>query len=110
MSQVGHFSIGVDTQRSRYRLQGNLAAPIAHYQARLTRASLFILATNELNGKALSDPEILTTYKGQACAESGFKFLKDPMFLTSTGFLKKVERLMALLMMMAVCLIYQKSL
>jgi transposase len=98
------------SQRTHYRLQGNLAAPVAYYQARLTRASLFILATNELDNEILSDKEILTTYKAQAIAESGFKFLKDPMFLASTLFLKKVERLMALLMVMTVCLLVYAAL
>ncbi|QBQ54443.1 IS1634 family transposase [Nitrosococcus wardiae] len=98
------------SQRTRYRLQGSLAAPVAYYQERLTRASLFILATNELDNKTLSDQEILTTYKAQAIAENGFKFLKDPMFLASTLFLKKVERLMALLMVMTVCLLVYSAL
>lgn len=98
------------SQRTHYRLQGNLAAPVAYYQERLTRASLFILATNELDNEILSDKEILTTYKAQAIAERGFKFLKDPMFLASTLFLKKVERLMALLMVMTVCLLVYAAL
>jgi transposase len=97
-------------QSTRYRLQGYLAAPITHYQQRLTQASLFLLATNELDGQALSDPEILTTYKGQAISEQGFKFLKDPLFLAATLFLKKVERLMTLLMVMTVCLLVYAAL
>ncbi|QBQ55080.1 IS1634 family transposase [Nitrosococcus wardiae] len=97
-------------QSTRYRLQGYLAAPITHYQQRLTRASLFLLATHELDGQALSDPDILTTYKGQAISEQDFKFLKVPMFLAATLFLKKVERLMALLMVMTVCLLVYAAL
>lgn len=97
-------------RRISCHLQGSLTAPIAHYQEQLTRASLFILATNELDGEVLSDEEMLTTYKAQSISERGFKFLKDPMFLAATLFLKKVERLMALLMVMTVCLLVYAAL
>jgi transposase len=35
--------------------------------------------------------------------ERGFRFLKDPQFLASSLYLKKPERIMALLMVMTVC-------
>lgn len=53
---------------------------------------------------------MLTAYKDQAKVERGFRFLKDPMFLASTLFLKKVERIMALLMVMTVCLLVYAAL
>ena len=37
--------------------------------------------------------------------ERGFRFLKDPMFLASTLFLKKAQRIMALLFVMTLCLL-----
>jgi transposase len=46
---------------------------------------------------------VLDGYKGQARAERGFRFLKDPQFLASSLYLKKPERVMALLMVMTVC-------
>ena len=46
---------------------------------------------------------VLAGYKGQAHAERGFRFLKDPQFLASSLYLKKPERIMALLMVMPVC-------
>jgi transposase len=58
----------------------------------------------------LSDADILAQYKGQAHVERGFRFLKDPMFLANTLFLKKVERIMALLMVMTVCLLVYAAL
>lgn len=64
----------------------------------------FIVATNELDERALSDPEVLRAYKGQSSkVERGFRFLKDPMFVASTLYLKRVERVMALLMVMRRC-------
>jgi transposase len=62
-----------------------------------------VLATNELETNLLTDSMVLLEYKGQEKVESGFKFLKAPMFLAGTMFL--IERIMALLMVMTVCLL-----
>lgn len=91
--------------RVSYQLQAYLAAPLDLYQAQVTRAALFVLATNEPDPEQLRDQEILLTYKAQSSSERGFRFLKDPMFLASTLFLKKVQRIMALLMVMTLCLL-----
>ena len=94
-----------------YHLNGALAARIAARERRLVRRSCFILATNELDEDALADPEVLRAYKGQSGkVERGFRFLKDPMFLASTLYLKRVERVMALLMVMTVCLMVYAAL
>jgi transposase len=53
---------------------------------------------------------VLDGYKGQARAERGFRFLKDPQFLASSLYLKKPERVMALLMVMTVCLLVYAAL
>ena len=53
---------------------------------------------------------MLAGYKGQARAERGFRFLKDPQFLASSLYLKKPERIMALLMVMTVCLLVYAAL
>jgi len=73
-------------------------------------SSRFILATNDVAGQQLSDVEVLQAYKDQAQVERGFRFLKDPMFLASTLFLKKVERIMALLVVMTLCLLVYAAL
>lgn len=94
-----------------YHLGGALAVPIALRERRLVRRSCFILATNELDEGALGDLEVLRAYKGQSSkVERGFRFLKDPMFLASTLYLKRVERVMALLMVMTVCLLVYAAL
>ena len=53
---------------------------------------------------------MLEGYKGQQHAERGFRFLKDPRFLASSLYLKKPERIMALLMVMTVCLLVYAAL
>jgi transposase len=67
--------------------------------------SCFILATNALDAHALSPQAVLEGYKGQKHADRGFRFLKGPPFLASSLYLKKPERLMALLMVMTVSLL-----
>jgi transposase len=94
-----------------YHIVGALAVPIERRERRLIRGSCFIVATNELEERALSDPQVLRAYKGQSSkVERGFRFLKDPMFVASTLYLKRVERVMALLMVMTVCLLVYAAL
>jgi transposase len=64
----------------------------------------FIIATNDLDKQKFSDVQCFQTYKGQSKVERGFRFLKDPQFLASTIFVKKPERVEALLFIMTTCL------
>ena len=74
--------------------------------SRLTQTmGMFILASNELDTAHLSAQELLANYKGQQSVERGFRFLKDPLFLGSSVFLKKEERIVALSMIMCLCLL-----
>jgi transposase len=86
-----------------YQIDGALASSRTARQARIDQHSCFILATNELDPTQLPPHEVLAGYKGQVRAERGFRFLKDPQFFASSFYLKKPERLMALLMVMTVC-------
>ena len=88
-----------------YTLTGALASSLAARQALVDQHRCFILATNALAEAARSPQAVLTRDKGQAQAERGFRFLKDPPFLASSRYLKKPERIMALLMVMTVCLL-----
>ena len=67
----------------------------------------FILATNQLN---LSAQELLQEYKSQQRVERGFRFLKSPEFLSDALFLKKPERIEAMLMIMTLCLMVYAAL
>jgi transposase len=93
-----------------YHINGALASRIAMRQAIVDQHSCFILATNELDATLLPPQELLDSYKGQSHAERGFRFLKDPQFLASSLYLKKPERIMALLMVMTVCLLVYAAL
>jgi transposase len=101
---------GASPDQVVYRIEGTLASRIAARQALVDQHSCFILATNELDEALLPAPAVLNGYKGQASAERGFRFLKDPQFLASSLYLKKPERVMALLMVMTVCLLVYAAL
>jgi transposase len=106
----GRPSPGTPPDHVVYHIQGMLASCLAVRQALIEQHSCFILATNELDETTLSPQEVLNGYKGQAQAERGFRFLKDPCLLASSLYLKKPERIMALLMVMTVCLLVYAAL
>jgi transposase len=69
------------------------------------KKAAFIVATNILDAQRLSHQQVLSTYKEQGGVERGFRFLKDPLFLASSVFVKKPERVMALSFVMVLCLL-----
>jgi len=75
----------------------------AIFKARLSKGR-FILATNDLDTKRLSNSDILREYKDLQKVERGFRFLKDPWFLLDEVFLKTPKRVTALMAVMALCL------
>jgi transposase len=88
-----------------YQIDGAVASRVATRQALVDQHSCFILATNALDTTQLPPPEVLAGYKGQGQSERGFRFVNDPQFFASSLYLKKPERIMALLMVMTVCLL-----
>jgi transposase len=102
----------LDTQPAQVidTIEGALASRLTVRQARIDQQRCFLLATTELDDTQLSPHELLEGYKGQGHAERGFRVLKDPRFLASSLYLKKPERIMALLMVMTVCLLVYAAL
>jgi transposase len=70
-----------------------------------SKKAAFIVATNILDVQHLSHEQVISTYKEQGGVERGFRFLKDPLFLASSIFVKKPERVMALSFVMVLCLL-----
>lgn len=66
--------------------------------------SCFVIGTN-IPSEQLSDIEVIKSYKNQSTVESGFRFLKEPMFFVSSLFLKKPSRIQGLLMVMSLALL-----
>ncbi len=87
-----------------YQIVGSVACPLQR-KASLERCKgYFVIATNDMAAE-FSIKDALDTYKSQQSVERGFRFLKSPDFLVSSFFLKKPERIEALLMVMTLCLL-----
>lgn len=96
-----------------YQIAGQLGSFIhdPRRQPKIDRKSCFIVASNELDEAALSDEEFMEAYlKQQQKVERGFRFLKDPLFMASTVFLKSAQRIMALAMIMTLSLLVYSAL
>jgi transposase len=93
-----------------YRIEGALASLPNIRMEQLQRKSCFIPAINQLDMEVLSDKQFYAGYKGQQKVERGFRFMKDPMFMASTFFLKSTKRITALLMVMTICLLVYAAL
>lgn len=88
-----------------YCVQATLTEDTTAIATETRRSGRFILATNVLATEALSDDDLLQEYKAQQSTERGFRFLKDPLFFTSSVFLKSSQRVAALAMVMGLCLL-----
>ncbi len=88
-----------------FRIQALLERDEEKIGQLISEKGKFIIATNELDEIKLPKEEMLECYKGQQSVERGFRFLKDPFFLTSSVFLKKDTRIVALSMIMCLCLL-----
>lgn len=91
--------------RVTYQVQANLVPLEAAIDLEKLRAGRFILATNVLDSQELSAEAALLEYKDQQANERGFRFLKDPLFFTSSVFVKSPQRVEAIAMIMSICLL-----
>jgi transposase len=91
--------------RLEWQVQATLSvdAEAVTHQAR--RNASFLVATNVLDPAHLSDHELVQTYTEQHSVERGFAFLKDPLFLASSVFVKKPSRIVALSLVIVLCLL-----
>jgi transposase len=88
-----------------YQVTGEIEPRESVIEAEKIKAGRFILATNILDDKVVSNEKILWEYKAQQSNERGFRFLKDPLFFTASVFVKKPERVEAIAMIMGLCLL-----
>ena len=88
-----------------WHVQVTLTPDPAALEREALRKATFIVATNVLDPEQLCDQDLIAAYKAQSAVERGFAFLKDPLFLASSVFVKKPHRIMALAFIMVVCLL-----
>jgi transposase len=97
---------GEVADKSDWYIDGTLIDDETAIKAAAMTKGLFAIATNELDKSIVSDLELLAVYKDQGVSvERGFRFLKDPMFYAESLYLKKPERIMALIMVMTLSLL-----
>ena len=77
-------------QRYRWQITADIL-PIKKKSSCETAQSTFVIGSN------IPHQDIIQAYKGQKAVETGFRFLKDPLFFVSSLFLKKPSRIQALL-------------
>jgi transposase len=89
---------------SHYKLEVGFEICLDKIRPQRNKLGRFILATNDLDNPDMNEANMLSTYKEQQGVERGFRFIKDPLFHLSSVFLKKPERIDALMMVMTLCL------
>jgi transposase len=95
--------------RIEFQITGSLFISLEKRADAIKQLGFFIIATNDLS-EDMTMGKMLSTYKEQQSVEKGFRFLKSPDFLTNSIFLKKPERIEALLMVITTCLMVYASL
>ncbi len=107
--QSGRPKLNQEPDGYEFQITGKLYCALSNRQQHLQEKGMFMLATNDLSDK-LTMEKMLSLYKSQQSVEKGFRFLKSPDFLTSSLYLKKPERIEALLMVMTCCLMVYAAL
>ena len=82
-----------------WQIQAHVRPHDEQLRQRKQHKACFVVGTN-IDASQVSDAEVIRAYKGQAQAEGGFRFLKDPLFFVSALFVKKPSRIQGLLMVM----------
>jgi transposase len=98
--RAGRPKVGETPSRITYRLTAQVVADEAAIEKAKRKAGRFILATNAIDDPTLTAEQVLSDYKGQYAPERSFGLLKDPLFFTSSVFLKTPQRIAALAMVM----------
>ena len=89
-----------------YSILGSLCKDPIKEQLNIMLSSCFVIGTN-IDTLEINDLDVIKLYKNQNAAieNTGFRFLKDPKFFTQSLFIKKPERIEALLFVMTLALL-----
>lgn len=96
---------GTAPQEVRYRIETEIHRDQRAIEAELEHSGRYLLATSVTNAHELTNEDMLTEYKARQSVERGFRFLKDPMFFTSSTFVNTPRRVAAIAMVMGLCLL-----
>lgn len=104
-NQAGRPTKNQTPKNFTYRVTAQVTPVESVIEIARRQAGRFILATNVLDDSILSNDEVLSEYKGQQSSERGFRFLKAPLFFTSSVFVNTPRRVATLAMIMGLCLL-----
>ncbi len=88
---LNHRLVGFYPDQTVWYLLPHLHVDPQEVTALAKEKAAFIVATNVLDAERLTAEQMITTYKEQGGVERGFRFLKDPLFLASSIFVKKTR-------------------
>jgi transposase len=91
-----------------WQIQATLTRDPAALEREALRRAASIIGTNRLDAERWPDEAVIELYREQRVVERGCVFLKDPLFLASSVFVKRPERIMALACIMTRCLLVYK--
>lgn len=91
-----------------WQMEATVALAPDALEAEARRRAAYVIGTNLLDEERWPDAAVIGLYHEQTVAERGFAFLKDPLFLASSVFVKKPERIMAIAFIMVLCLLVYK--
>jgi transposase len=103
-AKKGRPTVETPIKATQWQLQAQGRPDTERRETAKHQKACFVLGTN-IGADELSDAEVIAGYKGQAHAEGGFRFLKDPLFFVSSLFVKKPCRIQGLLMVMTLALL-----
>jgi hypothetical protein len=103
--QAGRPRTDLPPDRTAWYITTTLAVDEAVLAPTVRRQASFLVAPNILDPTQLTDQELIQTSRQQHRVERGFAFLKDPLFLASSVFVKKPSRIVALSLVMVLCLL-----
>jgi transposase len=91
-----------------WQIQATLSRDAAALEREAVRRAAYIIGTNLLDLERWPNEAVIELYREQSVVERGFAFLKDPLFLASSVFVKRPERIMALAFIMTLCQLVYK--
>jgi len=100
----GRPKVGVSADKVVYQVNAGFRKKEEAINNFIEEGSCYVLGTN-IGKNNLSAKEIIDHYSEQQVVERGFRFLKDPLFFTSSLFIKKQSRIEAMLMVMTLALL-----
>jgi transposase len=103
-SKKGRPKPNEEPEKILYQITCSIIKNEEKIKAQIEKGSCYIVGTNAKSGE-LSAAEIIDNYSEQQKVERGFRFLKDPLFFTSSLFIKKTSRIEAMLMVMTLALV-----